>query len=340
MGQTAVRPTPPSPAAAASAPAASPAAWARDVLRAEAEAIQAIIATPLAGLDQAVARVAEATTPVLCCGIGKSGLVAAKVAATLASLGTPAFALQAGEAAHGDLGMVMPGSVVMLFSNSGTTAEIIRILPGLKARNCHLIGLIGRPGSAIAQAVDTLLPLPVTREADHIGMAPTASTTLQMAMGDAIAVAASRLRGFTRQDFLRCHPAGQLGLHALPIASLMRTGDALPTALPHTALAEAASIMSAGLMGAVCVVDWQMRLVGLIVDGDIRRRIQARDDLYGISAAAVMRPDPVALPDSATVGDALDLMRGHGPGLLVLPVTDDAGHLVGMVHSVDLVQSL
>jgi arabinose-5-phosphate isomerase len=313
--------------------------WALNVLRAEAAAIQQIIDTPPPSLGDAVDLIARATSPLVCCGVGKSGLIAAKVAATMASLGIPAFSLAAGDAAHGDLGMVTPGSVVLLFSNSGTTAEILRILPGLRAFGCHIIGLVGRPGSPLATASDTLILLPIAREADHIGMAPTASTTLQMAMGDAMAVAASRKRGFTREDFLRRHPAGLLGLHAQPVTAIMRTGAALPTVLPHMALAETVSAMTSGRMGAACVVDWQGQLLGLIVDGDIRRVIQARGDLYSVTAGAVMRTNPIVISGSATMGDAVDLMRGSSPGLLVLPVTDDAGQLLGMVHSVDLVQS-
>jgi arabinose-5-phosphate isomerase len=314
--------------------------WARDVLQAEAAAIAAIAQTAMPGLETAIARVATATSPVICCGVGKSGLIAAKVAATMASLGIPAFMLAASDAAHGDLGAVMPGSNVLLFSNSGTTAEMLRILPALRALDCHLVALVGRAGSPLATAADTVILLPIDHEADHIGMAPTASTTLQLAMGDAIAVAASRQRGFTREDFLRRHPAGQLGQQALPVTAIMRTGGALPTVLPHMALAETVGIMTSGQMGATCVIDWEGRLLGLIVDGDIRRIIQARGDLYSLTASTVMRGNPITLACNATVGDALKLMRGHGPGLLVLPVTDDAGHLLGMVHSVDLVQSL
>ncbi|CAN5307388.1 KpsF/GutQ family sugar-phosphate isomerase [soil metagenome] len=314
--------------------------WSAHVLREEAAALLAVAASPPPALDAAIRIVAGATAPILCCGVGKSGLVAAKVAATLSSLGTPAFPLSAGDAAHGDLGAVMPGSIVLLFSNSGTTAEILRIVPALRARGCHLIGLIGHVDTPLARSVDTLLLLPVAREADHIDMAPTASTAIQMAMGDAIAVAASRLRGFGRDDFLRCHPAGKLGLHALPVSSLMRTGEKLPAILPHVALSDAIAVIGKGRMGAACVVDWHGHLAGLIVDGDIRRAIQARADLYTITAGAVMRPDPVTLSIDATVGDAIDILRGHGSGLLVLPVTDDAGHLMGLIHSVDLVQSL
>lgn len=315
------------------------AGWAIDVLRAEAAALDAIATSPPPMLGEAVELVARASMPVLCCGVGKSGLVAAKVAATLSSLGTPAFPLCAGGAAHGDLGSVLPGSVLLLFSNSGTTAEILRIVPTLRSLGCHLIGLIGQAGSPLAQAVDTLIPLPIAREADHIGLAPTASTALQMAMGDAIAVAASRLRGFGREDFLRRHPAGQIGLHAMPVSDLMRTGDALPTILPHVALSDAVAVIGKGRMGAACVIDWQGRLIGLIVDGDIRRAIQDRADLYNMTAETIMQPDPVILHAGATMGDALNLMHGHGRNLSVLPVTDDAGHLLGLIHSVDLVQS-
>lgn len=319
------------------APAAAATGWALEVLRDELFAIEAFLADPPAALGEAIDLIAKATLPVLCCGVGKSGLVAAKIAATLASLGTPAFPLSPTDAAHGDLGAVLPGSVVLLFSNSGTTAEILRILPSLRARGCTLIGLVGRAASPLGRDVDCLVPLPIAREADHIGMAPTASTTLQMAVGDALAVAASRLRGFTREDFLRCHPAGQLGQHALPVTTIMRSGDAMPAVPPQMALALTIHVMSAGLMGAACVVDHEGRLLGLIVDGDIRRAIQARADLYETAASAVMCADPVVLKETATTGDALAMMR---QGLLVLPVTDDAGRLLGMVHSVDLVQTL
>lgn len=313
--------------------------WALEVLRGEMAALADCLDHPPEGLSAAIHALAASRLPVLCCGVGKSGLVAAKIAATLSSLGTPAFSLSAGDASHGDLGAVTPGSVVMLFSNSGTTVELMRILPGLRERRCHLIGLIGRGDTPLARAADTLVLLPIAREADHLGMAPTASTTLQMAMGDAMAVAASQLRGFAREDFLRSHPAGALGQRARPIRAVMRDGAGLPCVPPDATLAEVIGAISRGRMGAACVVEGA-RLAGLIVDGDIRRAIAARADIYATHAAQVMRAKPVTLPVSATMGDALDLMRGHGAGLSVLPVTDDAGCLAGMVHSVDLVQNL
>jgi len=309
--------------------------WALEVLRAETAVLQGFLTTPPAALAAVIELVATTRLPVLCCGVGKSGLVAAKVAATLASLGTPAFPLSAGDAAHGDLGAVLPGSVVLLFSNSGATDEIVRIMPSLRARECRLVGLVGRAASPVGRGVAHVIELPVAREADHLGLAPTASTTLQMAVGDAIAVAASRLRGFTAADFLRHHPAGQLGRNGLPVSTIMRSGEALPVVLPGAMLAETIRVMSAGLMGAAGVVDGAGRLLGLVVDGDVRRAIETRADLYAVTAAEVMRPDPVVLSPRATIGDALATLRR---GFLVLPVADDAGLLLGMVHSVDLVQ--
>lgn len=314
-----------------------PAGWALEVLRGEAEALAALAANPPRLLDEAIGHLARSASPVVCCGAGKSGLVAAKVAATMASLGTPAFPLSAADAAHGDLGAVMPGSVVILFSNSGTTAEIVRILPSLRALGCHLIGLVGHAASPLGRAVDTLIELPVAGEVDHLGLAPTASTIVQMAAGDAIAVAASRLRGFSRADFLRAHPAGQLGQRALPVAAMMRRAGAVPVVLPEMPLAEAVGVMSSGMIGAACVVDHEGHLQGLIVDGDIRRAIQARLDLYAITAGETMRRNPVVLTDEASVGDAIDVMHGHKAGLLVLPVVDGAGRLQGILHSMDLV---
>lgn len=310
--------------------------WARDVLRAEAAAIEAVAASLPPALEPAIRAVADARQPVICCGVGKSGIVAAKVAASLSSLGTPAMALAAGDAAHGDLGMVSPGSVVLLFSNSGATSEMLRILPALRALDCHLIGLIGRAGSPLALAVDSLILLPITREADHIGMAPTASTTLQMAMGDAIAVAASRLRGFTADAFLRRHPAGQLGQLAQPVSAIMRTGSALPTVLPHMAFAETVSVISSGLMGAVCVVDWAGLLIGLIVDGDVRRLIQKRGDFYETKAGDIMRADPKVIRPDASIGDAIAMATGLS--ISVLPVVEGDGRLAGMIHIYDLMQ--
>lgn len=322
----------------APAPAPGPSDWFADVLVAERDALDAFLSEPAPAIDAIIALIAAVEQPIVCTGIGKSGLVAAKVAATFSSLGTPAFFLNAAEAAHGDLGAVQTGNVVLLFSNSGATEELLRILPLLKARDCKLIGIVGRPHTPLAQAADHLILASIVREADHIGMAPTASTTLQMAIGDALAVAASRARGFTREDFLRHHPAGLLGRQLIPVRHLMHSGDDLPTVLPHASVAELIGIMSGKRLGAACVVDWEGKLLGLIVDGDIRRLIQAQGDLYAISAREIMQPHPKVIAANATVGDVQLLLQDSERRFLVLPVVADDGRLEGILHTFDLVQ--
>lgn len=330
---------PPAAATRIAAGTAAPAPeleWFRSVIATERDALTNFLNELPACVPAIVELIAGQSQPVTCLGMGKSGLVAAKVAATFSSLGTPAFCLNAAEAAHGDLGAVETGNIVLLFSNSGTTEEILRILPLLKARGCLLIGIIGRQDSPLARAVDHLIRAEIASEADHIGMAPTASTTLQMAIGDALAVTVSRKRGFGREDFLRHHPAGLLGRQMIPISTLMRSGVDLPTVLPSASVAELLAVMSGCRMGAACVVNHSGQLLGLVVDGDIRRHFQARDDVYGTPAKDIMQPHPHVIGIEATLGDALLLLRQTKNGLLVLPVTDETGQLRGMVHAHDL----
>ncbi|MDP5280060.1 KpsF/GutQ family sugar-phosphate isomerase [Sphingomonas sp. DG1-23] len=313
-------------------------AWFCDVVAAERNALSGFLRQPLAAVADTVALIARQARPIVLLGVGKSGHVAAKLAATFSSLGTAALFVNAAEAAHGDLGAVESGSVVVILSNSGATDEIVRIMPLLKARGCSLVGIIGRIDSPLARAVDYLIPAEVEREADHIGMAPTASTTLHLAIGDALAVAVSRTRGFTREDFLRHHPAGLLGRQMIPVASFMRQGDDLPKVTPSTSFVDLLAVMSSKRMGAACVVDADDQLVGLIVDGDVRRHIQAHPDVHIATAGEIMQPSPQVIGTEANVGDVL-LMRSAGSGSwLVLPVVDGSGRLRGMLHANDLLQ--
>lgn len=313
-------------------------AWFCDVIVAERNALSNFLQNVPACVSDTVALIACQTRPIVLLGVGKSGHVAAKLAATFSSLGTSAIFVNAAEAAHGDLGAVESGSVVVILSNSGTTDEIIRILPFLKARSCPLVGIIGRADSPLARAVDYQIIARVEREADHIGMAPTSSTTLHLAIGDALAVAVSRMRGFTREDFLRHHPAGLLGRQMLPVSNVMRQGDDLPTVTPSTTLVDLLAVMSTKRMGAACVIDADDRLLGLIVDGDVRRHIQAGCDVHAATAGMIMQLDPRVIGPTANVGDVL-LMRNTGSGgWLVLPVVDASGRLRGMLHTNDLMQ--
>lgn len=318
--------------------APTPSAWVAEAVAVTRAALDDFLAGPIA-LDPVVALLARQERPIAICGVGKSGLVGAKLAATFSSLGTPASFVNAAEAAHGDLGAIPPGTVVLLLSNSGSTAEILRILPLLKARACPLIGLVGRADSPLGRGVDHLVALPVARESDHLDLAPTASTSLQMAVGDALAVAAARARGFDRADFLRHHPAGLLGRQQLPVATLMRRGDDLPAVGPDVNMPTLLAAMSAGRIGAAAIVDPDARLLGLVCDGDIRRLLLADGGLDGLRARDAMRPDPVTVPLAASLGDVLALQRGSGGARLVFPVVDADGRLAGMLPASDLLLS-
>jgi arabinose-5-phosphate isomerase len=318
---------------------AGPAEWFRDVLAIERDTLSRFLVDCPAVVAEIVTLIAAEERPIVCTGVGKSGLVAAKLAATFSSLGTPAFFLNAAEASHGDLGAVQTGNVVILLSNSGATEEITRILPLLQARGCRLVGIIGRPDSPLARAVDYLIPAGVEREADHIGMAPTASTTLHIAIGDALAVAVSRARGFDKADFLRHHPAGLLGRHMIPVRSLMRCGDDVPVVLPHASIAEALPVISAKRLGATCVTDWRGQLVGLLTDGDVRRLIEARGDLYATPVSSIMRTDPRVIAGDALFADVIELLQGADRRFTILPVVSADGRLEGVLQTYDLMQS-
>jgi len=324
--------------AVSAAPAAGADDWFRNVLTEEKAAIERFLAVAGNEIGAIVAEIARQERPIVCLGIGKSGLIAAKAAATFSSLGTPAFFLNAAEAAHGDLGAVQTGNLVIIFSNSGTTEEILRILPLLKARACRLIGIVGRAGSPLAAAADHLILSRIEREADHIGMAPTASTILQMAIGDGLAVAASRARAFSREDFLRQHPAGLLGRHMIKVRHLMRSGDDLPKVLPHASVAEVTGIISAKRLGAACVTDWQGKLLGLVVDGDIRRLVQRRGDFYATTAGEIMETSPRVIGPDLNMADILLLLQQEEGRFVVLPVVDEDGVLLGLLSTWEVLQ--
>jgi arabinose-5-phosphate isomerase len=308
-----------------------------DTLAAERDALSQFLARSQRGdVAQVIALLARHKQPIIFTGMGKSGHIAAKAAATFSSLGNPAFFINPAEAAHGDLGMVQHGSCIVMLSNSGSTEELLRLVPSLKARHCTLVGIVGRKASPLASACDHLLLAEVSAEADPLGMAPTSSTTLQLAICDGLAVAVSQRRGFSRSDFLRHHPAGLLGRQAIPVASLMRTGDDLPKASPGTPLLELLSEMSSKRMGAACVVDDAMKLIGLVVDGDVRRALQHGENIAEATAASVMQSAPFTVSEHATLGDVLGMRKASGASLLVMPVTDASGYLRGMLHTQDI----
>ena len=313
-------------------------ALARKTFEIEAAAVLGLgarIGPEFAGAVQAILR---CSGRVVVMGMGKSGHIGRKIAATLASTGTPAMFVHPGEASHGDLGMITPADVVLAISNSGESAELSAILPTLRRLQVMLVALTGSKQSSLALHADMVLDTSVAQEACPLNLAPTASTTAQLAMGDALAVALLQARGFKPEDFARSHPGGALGRKLLTlVADVMRQGDAVPAVRPHASLGELMREMSVKGLGASAVTDAQHRLLGIFTDGDLRRLIETGVDLRAMLAADVMHANPRTLMASALAVDAAAMMEQHR--ITSVLVTDAAGHLCGALNSNDLLRA-
>ena len=304
----------------------------------EAEAISAMSARLDDSFVQVVQRMLATQGRVVVTGMGKSGHVGRKIAATLASTGTPAFFVHPGEASHGDLGMVTADDIVLAISNSGESAEIAVLLPVLKRLGVPVVAMTGNLQSSMALHANWVLNTHVDKEACPLNLAPTASTTAQMAMGDALAVALLDARGFKAEDFARSHPGGALGRRLLThVADVMRTGDALPRVLPSASFSALMREMSAKGLGAAAIVDAQGALQGIFTDGDLRRRIEAGADLREVTAADVMYTSPRQIAPDALAADAAAMMEAHR--ITSVLVTDSDKRLVGIVHIGDLMRA-
>jgi len=271
-------------------------------------------------------------------GMGKSGHIGSKIAATLASTGSPAFFVHPGEASHGDLGMITPRDVVLALSNSGETAELLTILPLIKRLGVPLIALTGRPASTLAQAAEVHIDVSVAEEACPLGLAPTASTTAALAMGDALAVALLETRGFTAEDFARSHPAGSLGRRLLLLLSdIMHTGEAIPQIPLGTPLRGALVEMSRKGLGMTAVVDPEGRVVGIYTDGDLRRTLDRNLDIHATPVDEVMTQGCITAGSEILAAEALRVMESHKINALL--VVDGAGCLVGAINMHDLLRA-
>ena len=290
---------------------------------------------------QAVHKMLQIPGRVVVMGMGKSGHVGRKIAATLASTGTPAMFVHPAEASHGDLGMVTAHDVVLAISNSGESAELTAILPVLKRLGAPLIAITGNAQSSLARHADVALDCSVEREACPLNLAPTASTTAQLAMGDALAVALLDARGFRAEDFARSHPGGALGRKLLThVSDIMRSGDQVPRVSAQASFSELMREMSAKGVGAAAVVDMVdggQRVLGIFTDGDLRRRIEAGADLRGTTAEQVMHPRPRTIASDALAVDAAALMEAHSITSVLVLDADEC--LVGMVHIGDLMRA-
>jgi arabinose-5-phosphate isomerase len=290
------------------------------------------------GFARAVQSILESSGRVVVTGIGKSGHVARKIAATLASTGTPAFFVHPAEASHGDLGMVTEGDVVLALSNSGEVDELTALLPALKRLNITLIAMTGKPQSTLATHADIVLSSAVDQEACPLNLAPTASTTAQMALGDALAVALLDARGFREEDFARSHPGGALGRKLLThVRDLMRSGDAVPRVGPDTGFTDMMREVTRKGMGATAVVDEAQQVVGIFTDGDLRRLIESGEDLRALKAREVMHPGPKLVREDALAVEAAEVMEQHR--ITSVLVIDADRKLVGALNTNDLMRA-
>jgi len=328
-------PEPPTPHRRVGVDPAHTLALARKVLATEAAAIEALGERLSEPFVAAVALMLNCRGRVVVSGIGKSGHIARKFAATLASTGTPAFFVHAGEASHGDLGMITPDDVVVVLSNSGETDELVSLVPHVKRQGAKIIALTGNEQSSLAKSADVHLDAAVDAEACPLGLAPTASTTAALALGDALAVALLDARGFSVEDFARSHPGGSLGRMLLTtVRDVMREGDALPIVGVDSTLAQAVVEMSGKAMGMTAIVDAGGRVAGVFTDGDLRRCLPRVRDFAAARVADFMTRTPRTIAPDRMAVDCVELME-QPPKVMALLVVED-GRLVGALNVHDL----
>ena len=316
--------------------------------RADLDVARAVLATEAAGLralaaglgeefNQAVELLGTVAGRVVVSGMGKSGHVARKIAATLASTGTPALFVHPAEASHGDLGMIVPGDAMLALSNSGETPELADLVAHARRFALPFVAVTAHPASALAQAADVVLRLPTAAEACPMGLAPTTSTIMEMALGDALAVALLTRRGFTAADFRRFHPGGRLGARLKHVRELMHDGDAMPLASPDLAMDRALLVMTEKRFGCLGVTGADGKLVGIVTDGDLRRHMGP--DLLSRRVGDIMTPSPRTIVPDALAAEALHVMNARERPITSLFVIDPAGRPIGVLHVHDLLRA-
>jgi arabinose-5-phosphate isomerase len=308
----------------------------RAVLNAECAGLTALSAALDARFVAAVQLLTDVAGRVVVSGMGKSGHVARKIAATFASTGTPALFVHPAEASHGDLGMIVPGDAVIALSNSGETAELADLVAHSRRFGIPLIAVTGKPDSALAHAANVALLLPPVAEACPMGLAPTTSTTMQMALGDALAVALLERRGFSKTDFLQFHPGGKLGARLRLVSDLMHGGDTLPLAAPDTDMPQALLLMTGKGFGCLGVLA-DGKLVGIVTDGDLRRAMGP--DLLSRQVRDIMNAHPLTGRPDMLAAEALHLMNARKRPITALFVVDAAGAPIGLLHLHDVLRA-
>jgi arabinose-5-phosphate isomerase len=311
---------------------------AREVISTEAAAVSRLVDFIDDGFVTACRFILECRGRIVVLGVGKSGHIAGKIAATLASTGTPAFFVHPTEASHGDLGMITAEDVVLVLSNSGESDEVRQILPLLKRLGVRIIAMTGNAASSLASHADVHLNVAVQSEACPLGLAPTSSTTAALVMGDALAVSLLQTRGFTAEDFARSHPAGQLGKRLLlHIQDVMHSGEDMPMISANASLSEAIVEMTKKRLGMVAIMDQESRVSGVFTDGDLRRALEKPIDPHKTTMGELMTPEGKTIHPQALAAEAVKMMQDYKiQGLLV---TDDERHLVGVLNFNDLLQA-
>ena len=308
---------------------------AKEVLKIEAEGIWALIDKLDDNFARAIKLIMACPSRVIITGLGKSGIICQKIAATLNSTGTSSFFLHPVEAMHGDLGIVDTNDVILAISYSGETAELNMLLPTFKKRGNKIIAITGNTASTMAKSADAVLDIGVPREACPLGLAPTASTTATLAMGDAIAVVLLNLKKFKESDFLRNHPGGSLGERLkVKVSEVMLTEDLIPSVTEHATVHEALNVLNEKNIGAVLIISSKRKILGILTDGDIRRLVVKLPKIFEQGVAEVMTSAPKTILADLLAADALSIMQRHE--VTVLPVVDKDSNLIGILHLHDL----
>ncbi len=313
---------------------------ANDVFKIEAEAIVALGKKLNNNFHKVIETIHNCTGRVIVCGMGKPGIIGRKIQATLASIGAPSLSLHPAEAVHGDLGMVTKNDVVLTLSSSGETEEMLKLIPIVKKIGATMISMTGNPDSTLAKHSDLVLDVGVKEEACPLGLAPTASTTALLAMGDAIAVALIKRKQLKPEEFALYHPGGSLGKKLLKVRDVMRTGEANPIVRENLKLKEVLLFITRARAGAAAVVDKKGKLVGIFTDGDLRRAIEKQSDVSAQSISDFMIPNPITINPDKLVMEAVRIMGGENPKkrkLDELPVVDEKHRPIGMLDVVDLI---
>lgn len=308
---------------------------ARNVLLIEEQGLAAVRAKIDGNFEKGIELMLGCPSRIVITGIGKSGIIGQKIAATLNSTGTPAFFLHPVEAMHGDLGMVASTDVVLAISYSGNTVELNLLLTSLKKRGVSIIAMTGGLASPLAEAADIVLDIGIPKEACPLGLAPTTSTTATLALGDALAVVLLGRNKFREADFRQNHPGGSLGERLkVKVKEVMVSGDRVPVIVDNQTAINAVQVLNEKNLGAVLIVTGENKVVGILTDGDVRRYIADQEAFNGSLAGEVMTPDPISIDAEMLAADALSIMQRHE--ITILPIVDNEGKLVGMLHLHDL----